>query len=33
MGLADHLVVGLTIEEIYGSVTSALVRNGHANWA
>ena len=32
-GWRDHLVMGLTIEEIYGSVTSALVRSGHASWA
>ena len=32
-GWRDHLVVGLTIEEVYGSVTSALVRDGHASWA
>ena len=29
----DHLLVGLTAEEVYGSVTSALVRDGHATWA
>ena len=29
----DHLLVGLTIEEVYGSVVSALVREGHARWA
>ena len=29
----DHLLVALTIEEINGSVTSALVRAGHASWA
>ncbi len=29
----DHLLVGLTAEEVYGSVTSALVRDGHASWA
>jgi [ribosomal protein S5]-alanine N-acetyltransferase len=29
----DHLLVGLTVEEVYGSVTSALVRDGHASWA
>jgi ribosomal-protein-alanine N-acetyltransferase len=32
-GWRDHLLVGLTIEEVYGSVTSALVRDGHARWA
>jgi ribosomal-protein-alanine N-acetyltransferase len=29
----DHLLVGLTAEEVYASVTSALVRDGHASWA
>ena len=29
----DHLLMGLTIEEVYGSVVSALVREGHARWA
>jgi [ribosomal protein S5]-alanine N-acetyltransferase len=29
----DHLLVGLTAEEVYGSVVSALVRGGHARWA
>jgi ribosomal-protein-alanine N-acetyltransferase len=29
----DHLLVGLTADEVYGSVTSALVRDGHATWA
>lgn len=28
----DHLLVGLTIEEVNGSVTSALVRAGRASW-
>ncbi len=28
----DHLLVGLTTEDVYGSVTSALVRNGGASW-
>jgi ribosomal-protein-alanine N-acetyltransferase len=32
-GWRDHLLVGLTAEEVYGSVTSALVRDGHAGWA
>jgi ribosomal-protein-alanine N-acetyltransferase len=32
-GWRDHLLVGLTIEEVYGSVTSTLVRDGHARWA
>ena len=29
----DHLLVALTIEELNGSVSSALVRAGHAAWA
>jgi ribosomal-protein-alanine N-acetyltransferase len=29
----DHLLVGLTIEEVNGSVTSTLVRGGRASWA
>ncbi len=29
----DHLLVALTVEEVSGSVTSALVRDGHASWA
>jgi [ribosomal protein S5]-alanine N-acetyltransferase len=29
----DHLLVGLTVEEVCESVTSALVRDGHASWA
>jgi [ribosomal protein S5]-alanine N-acetyltransferase len=29
----DHLLVGLTVEEVRESVASALVRNGHASWA
>ena len=32
-GWRDHVLVGLTAEEVYGSVTSALVRDGHASWA
>lgn len=28
----DHLLVGLTVEEVSGSVTSTLVRAGHASW-
>jgi [ribosomal protein S5]-alanine N-acetyltransferase len=28
----DHLLVGITVEEVYGSVTSTLVRAGHASW-
>jgi ribosomal-protein-alanine N-acetyltransferase len=31
-GWRDHLLVGLTVEEVYGSVTAALVRDGHAGW-
>ncbi|MGH3967071.1 MAG: GNAT family N-acetyltransferase [Mycobacterium sp.] len=29
----DHVLMALTVEEVYGSVTSALVRDGHARWA
>lgn len=29
----DHVLVAITVEEVYGSVTSALVRDGHASWA
>ncbi|MGD9619759.1 MAG: GNAT family N-acetyltransferase [Mycolicibacterium sp.] len=29
----DHLLVAITIEELNGSVASALVRAGHAAWA
>jgi ribosomal-protein-alanine N-acetyltransferase len=29
----DHLLVGITVEEIEGSIASALVREGHASWA
>jgi ribosomal-protein-alanine N-acetyltransferase len=29
----DHLLVALTVDEINGSATSALVREGYANWA
>ena len=29
----DHLLVGITIEEVDGSVASMLVRAGRANWA
>ena len=29
----DHLLVAITIEELNGSATSALVRNGRAQWA
>ncbi|MCW2655414.1 MAG: acetyltransferase, ribosomal protein N-acetylase [Mycobacterium sp.] len=28
----DHLLVAITVEEVYGSITSALVRAGHARW-
>lgn len=28
----DHLLVAITSEEVYGSVTSALVRDGRAGW-
>lgn len=28
----DHLLVALTVEEISGSVTSSLIRNGRASW-
>ncbi|OHV06317.1 GNAT family N-acetyltransferase [Mycobacterium talmoniae] len=31
-GWRDHLLVGLTVEEVEGSVTSRLVRNGQASW-
>ena len=29
----DHLLVAITVEELNGSVASALVREGHASWA
>ncbi|OAN39498.1 GNAT family N-acetyltransferase [Mycolicibacterium iranicum] len=29
----DHLLVAITVEEVNGSVASALVRAGHASWA
>lgn len=29
----DHLLMAITVEEVQGSVTSALVRAGHASWA
>jgi ribosomal-protein-alanine N-acetyltransferase len=29
----DHLLVAVTVEEIDGSATSALVRSGRASWA
>jgi [ribosomal protein S5]-alanine N-acetyltransferase len=28
----DHLLVAITVEEVYGSVTSRLIRSGHASW-
>jgi ribosomal-protein-alanine N-acetyltransferase len=28
----DHLLVAITSEEVYGSVTSTLVRDGRARW-
>ncbi|MGA3254186.1 MAG: GNAT family protein [Mycobacterium sp.] len=28
----DHLLVAITVEEVHGSVASALVRAGHAGW-
>lgn len=28
----DHLLMGITADEVYGSVASALVRSGHASW-
>lgn len=28
----DHLLMALTVEEVYGSVTSTLVRAGRASW-
>jgi [ribosomal protein S5]-alanine N-acetyltransferase len=28
----DHLLMAITAEEVSGSVTSALVRSGHASW-
>jgi ribosomal-protein-alanine N-acetyltransferase len=28
----DHLLVALTVEEVAASVTSSLVRGGHARW-
>jgi len=32
-GWRDHLLVAITVEEVGGSVASALVRAGHARWA
>ncbi|MBV8789702.1 MAG: GNAT family N-acetyltransferase [Mycobacterium sp.] len=29
----DHLLMAITVEEVSGSVASALVRSGHARWA
>src|SRR6516225_1998044 len=29
----DHLLVAITVEEVRGSVASALVREGHAHWS
>jgi ribosomal-protein-alanine N-acetyltransferase len=29
----DHLLVAITLEEVYGSVTSTLIRAGHATWS
>jgi ribosomal-protein-alanine N-acetyltransferase len=29
----DHVLMALTVDEVPGSVTSALVRDGHASWA
>ncbi|MDD4868259.1 MAG: GNAT family protein [Mycobacterium sp.] len=29
----DHLLMAITVEEVYGSVASSLVRAGHATWA
>lgn len=29
----DHLLVAITVEELYGSAISALVRAGHAKWS
>src|SRR6202789_4384376 len=28
----DHLLVAITVDEVHGSVASALVRAGHASW-
>ena len=32
-GWRDHLLVAITVEEVGGSVASALVRAGHAQWS
>ena len=29
----DHLLMAITVEEVTGSIASALVRSGHARWA
>jgi ribosomal-protein-alanine N-acetyltransferase len=29
----DHLLVAITVEELQGSATSALVRTGRAAWS
>jgi ribosomal-protein-alanine N-acetyltransferase len=29
----DHLLVAVTVEEMQGSATSALVRGGRASWS
>ena len=31
-GWRDHLLVGMTLEEVSGSVTAGLVRTGRASW-
>ena len=31
-GWRDHLLMAITVEEVYGSVASTLVRAGHASW-
>lgn len=28
----DHMLMAITVEEVYGSVASSLVRTGHASW-
>ena len=32
-GWRDHLLVAITVEELSGSATAALVREGHASWS
>ena len=32
-GWRDHLLLAITVEEVGGSVASALVRAGHAQWS